>query len=149
MTQIDDPKALAVACAEEMYSTDAAAKQLGISIVNIGPGTAVLSMTVKESMVNGHDICHGGMTFSLADTCFAYACNSDNHAAVAASCTIEYLAPAYLNDVLTATANREHQGGRSGIYDIAVTNQNNQIVALFRGRSARIKRPVLPESPAQ
>lgn len=95
-------------------------------------------MSVRKDMVNGYDICHGGYLFSLADSAFAFACNTHNLSAVAAGARIEFLRPAYLDDKLTAEATQVAQGRRSGVYDAVVTNQNDKIVALFRGNSARI-----------
>lgn len=112
---------------------------LGMQIEAVGPGTAVLSMTVRPDMVNGHQICHGGLIFTLADSTFAFACNSYNRVTVAAGCSIEYLAPARLGDRLTATGQERSLSGRSGVYDIHVTNQDGTLIALFRGKSARIQ----------
>lgn len=130
---------LAEACAEAMYSRDGASQMLGMQIEAVGPGTAVLSMTVRPDMVNGHQICHGGLIFTLADSTFAFACNSYNRVTVAAGCSIEYLAPARLGDRLTATGQERSLSGRSGVYDIQVTNQEGTLIALFRGKSARIQ----------
>ncbi len=130
---------LAEACAEAMYSRDGASQMLGMQIEAVGPGTAVLSMTVRPDMVNGHHICHGGLIFTLADSTFAFACNSYNRVTVAAGCSIEYLAPARLGDRLTATGQERSLSGRSGVYDIHVTNQDGTLIALFRGKSARIQ----------
>ena len=130
---------LAEACAEAMYSRDGASQMLGMQIEAVGPGTAVLSMTVRPDMVNGHQICHGGLIFTLADSTFAFACNSYNRVTVAAGCSIEYLAPARLGDRLTATGQERSLSGRSGVYDIQVTNQDGTLIALFRGKSARIQ----------
>ena len=130
---------LAEACAEAMYSRDGASQMLGMQIEAVGPGTAVLSMTVRPDMVNGHHICHGGLIFTLADSTFAFACNSYNRVTVAAGCSIEYLAPARLGDRLTATGQERSLSGRSGVYDIQVTNQDGTLIALFRGKSARIQ----------
>jgi phenylacetic acid degradation protein PaaD len=103
-------------------------------------------MKVRQDMVNGHGICHGGFIFALADTNFAYACNSFNHKAVAAGVDINFIAPAHLGDTLTAVGSARHQGGRSGIYDIEVTNQDGKMIAVFRGRSTRIKGHFFDES---
>jgi phenylacetic acid degradation protein PaaD len=110
------------------------------------PGGAVVDMPVRQDMVNGHGICHGGFIFALADTNFAYACNSFNHKAVAAGVDINFIAPAHLGDTLTAVGSARHQGGRSGIYDIEVTNQDGKTIAVFRGRSTRIKGHFFDES---
>ncbi len=128
---------LAAQCAEVMWSTDRASQELGMDIQSMGEGRSQITMTVRDSMVNGHDICHGGFIFTLADSAFAFACNSQNQIAVAAGCTIDFIRPASLGDVLTASAQAVHQGKRSGIYDIRVTNQQGKLMATMRGRSAR------------
>jgi acyl-CoA thioesterase len=133
------PQSIAEAASKAMHERDHAAHHLGIEIKQIKTGYAQLSMTVKSTMVNGHDICHGGMIFTLADTAFAHACNSYNFNTVAAGCNIDYLAPAKLHDVLTATAQEQTLVGRTGIYDVVVTDQLNKTIAVFRGKSARIK----------
>ena len=132
-------------CAEHMYENDAASQALGIRITEVHCGRAVAVMAVKDFMLNGHKTCHGGQIFTLADSAFAFACNSQNKAAVALSCTIDFVSPAFEDDILTATAEELHQGGRSGVYQIKITNQNQQLIALFKGNSARIKQSVLPE----
>jgi acyl-CoA thioesterase len=109
-----------------------------MKIEAVAPGTASLSMAVREDMVNGHGICHGGFIFTLADTAFAYACNSQNHNAVAAGARIEFLAPGHLGDRLVAAARQVVQGGRTGVYDVVVSNQEGKQLALFRGNSHRI-----------
>ena len=133
------PEQVATRCAEIMWPDDHAARGLGMKIVAVGPGTATLTMTVRQDMVNSHGTCHGGFIFAVADSTFAYACNSFNHRAVAAGVDINFLAPAHLGDLLTARGQVRHQGGRSGLYDIEVTNQDGKLVAVFRGRAARIK----------
>jgi len=137
---------LAEACAEHMLSQDLASQSLGIAIVKVECGAASATMTVTDSMLNGHQTCHGGMIFTLADSAFAFACNSQNYAAVAAGCTIDFLRPAFKGDLLTAAATQTYQGQRSGIYQVQVTNQDAQLIALFKGNSARIKSSVLPTS---
>jgi acyl-CoA thioesterase len=102
-------------------------------------------MEVKYFMLNGHKTCHSGQIFTLADSAFAFACNSQNQAAVALSCIIDFVNPAFQDDTLTATAEELHQGGRSGVYQIKIAIQNQQLIALFKGNSARIKRSTLPE----
>jgi acyl-CoA thioesterase len=94
-------------------------------------------------MVNGHDVCHGGMTFTLADTAFAYACNAGNHATVASACSIVFPAPARLDDRLTAESREVHQRGRAGVYDTTVTNQDGAVIGIFRGQSMRLQGPVI------
>ena len=134
---------LAQACAEAMYARDTAAREMGIVIDEVGPGYARLSMTVSAQMTNGHAICHGGYIFSLADTAFAYACNSANHNTVASGARIEFLAPAKEADRLVATAREVIQRGRKGIYDVTVTSEPGETLALFRGNSHRINGSVL------
>ena len=136
-------QALAERVAEGMYARDRASQGLGIRIIGVAPGTAELTMTVRGDMVNGHAICHGGFVFTLADSAFAFACNSYNANTVAAGCSIEFLAPSRLGDVLTARARERVLSGRSGIYDVDVTNQDGEPVAVFRGKSARIKGHVI------
>jgi acyl-CoA thioesterase len=133
------PLDIAERCAEIMWPDDHAARGLGMKILAVGPGSATLSMPVRADMVNGHGTCHGGFIFAVADSTFAYACNSFNHRTVAAGVDINFLAPAHLGDLLTASGHARYQGGRSGLYDIEVTNQEGKLVAVFRGRAARIK----------
>jgi acyl-CoA thioesterase len=132
-------QALAERVAEGMYARDRASQGMGIRIVRVAPGEAELTMTVRGDMVNGHAICHGGFVFTLADSAFAYACNSHNANTVAAGCAIEFLASTRLGDVLTARARERVLVGRSGICDVDVTNQDGETVAVFRGKSARIR----------
>ena len=131
--------------AAAMWERDRASKGLGMRIVRIAPGHAELAMTVRSDMVNGHAICHGGLVFTLADSAFAFACNSYNHNTVANGCAIEFLAPAHEGDVLTAVAQEQAQVGRNGVYDVEVRNQAGTIIALFRGKSTRIKGHVVEE----
>jgi acyl-CoA thioesterase len=133
------PQEIAQRCADIMWPDDHAARGLGMEIIAVGPGTARLAMSVRADMVNGHGTCHGGFIFALADSTFAYACNGDNHRAVAAGADINFVAPAHLGDRLTADGQARHQGGRSGVYDIEVCNQAGRLIAVFRGRSSRIK----------
>jgi acyl-CoA thioesterase len=121
-----------------MFAKDRASRTLGLALEEIGPGYARMSMQVREDMVNGHAICHGGFIFTLADSTFAFACNSHNHVTVAQGATIEFLAPGKLGDVLTAIGEERHMAGKTGIYDIRVSNQDGRSVALFRGKSFRI-----------
>jgi acyl-CoA thioesterase len=122
-----------------MWSRDHVAQGLGMTLAHVQPGAARLNMQVRQDMVNGHAICHGGMLFTLADTAFAYACNSYNQNTVASACSIDFLAPAHLGDTLVAEAAERALGGRSGVYDVTVTTAAGKTVALFRGKSARIK----------
>ena len=137
---------LAEAVGREMYRRDRTSHFLRIALDEIRPGYARMSLTVTDDMVNGHGMCHGGFIFTLADSAFAYSCNSHNHNAVASGCTIEYLAPAQVGDVLTATAEERALAGRSGIYDIEVSNQAGKRIALFRGKSHRIQGELVKSS---
>ncbi|HEX8986694.1 MAG TPA: hydroxyphenylacetyl-CoA thioesterase PaaI [Rhodocyclaceae bacterium] len=133
------PDEIARRCADMMWPDDHAARGLGIEIAAVAAGSATLRMKVRQDMVNSHGTCHGGFIFALADSAFAYACNSYNHYAVAAGVDINFLAPAHLDEVLTAVGQVRHQGGRSGVYDVEVSNPEGKLVAVFRGRAARIK----------
>jgi acyl-CoA thioesterase len=147
MTMKRDEGALAARVGERMFEADRATREfMGMQLVSCEPGRAVLRMMVREAMLNGHDICHGGMIFTLADSTFAYACNSRNHATVAAGCSIEFLQPAHLGDVLTCEGREQVLQGRHGVYDMQVTNQHGQVVALFRGKSTQIKGHVIAEA---
>lgn len=141
-----DTLALAKAAAEVMWREDNASKWLGMKIEEVRPGYARLSMTVTANMVNGHNLCHGGLIFTLADSTFAFACNSHNQRAVAAGCAIEFLAPAFLGDVLTAEGVEQALRGRTGVYDMKVTNQKSELIAVFRGKSATIKGLLVEET---
>jgi len=134
-----DAQALAQAVGKTMFAADAASQGLGMTLEEIAPGYARLSMSVRPDMLNGHKMCHGGFIFALADSAFAFACNAHNQNTVASGCTIDFLAPGMENDRLTAVAQERSLAGRTGVYDIAVTNQDGRQVALFRGRSYRIK----------
>lgn len=142
-----DAQAVAEAAARVMMQSDRAARRLGIHVVEIAPGRSVLRMIVRREMLNGHDMGHGGLTFTLADTALAYACNSYNQNAVAQSTQITFLRPTAEADVLTATAEEVSLTRRTGIYDVAVTNQRGQKVAVFRGQTATIKGSLVPDMP--
>ena len=131
-------KTLANAVAKVMQEADACALQLGIEVLEVSPGSARVCMRVRPEMLNGIQIAHGGMIFTLADATFAFACNSRNERTVAAACLIDFLIPAHLNDVLTATALEQSLAGRHGIYDVRIENQRGETVALFRGKSTRV-----------
>jgi acyl-CoA thioesterase len=133
--------------ADAMYARDHTAHALGITIEHIGPGTATLTMQVRQDMVNGHNICHGGYMALLCDSAFAFACNSYNANTVASGFSIELLAPAQLGDTLTAVAVEQALRGRSGVYDVTLTNQRGDVIALFRGKSARISGEVIAGKP--
>lgn len=143
MAETNDAQRIAEAVGRGMYERDHCAQAHGIELVEIAPGYARMTMTVRKDMVNGHDIGHGGMTFTLADTAFAYACNAANEVTVAAGCSIVFPAPAKLGDRLTAECREVHRRGRSGVYDVTVINQDDSIVGLFRGQSARLKGSVV------
>ncbi|MBV6273486.1 hydroxyphenylacetyl-CoA thioesterase PaaI [Alcaligenaceae bacterium CGII-47] len=139
-----DAAALAQATATAMWSRDRTAHALGMQIAHIASGTATLRMSVRQDMLNGHNICHGGMIFTLADTAFAYACNSYNHNTVASACHIDFLAPAREGDTLEAHAVEQSLSGRTGVYDITVRHADSQkVIALFRGKSYRIQGAVI------
>jgi len=133
-----DAQQMAQACADAMWAEDRASQGLGMVVSDIAPGVATLTMSVREDMVNGHGICHGGFIFTLADSAFAFSCNSENFNTVAAGARVEFLAPGRLGDELTATARQVSQGGRTGVYDVVVSNQEGRTLALFRGNSHRI-----------
>jgi acyl-CoA thioesterase len=137
------PDDLARACAEAMWKEDDASKGLGMEIVTIGPGRAVLAMTVKPHMVNGHGIAHGGFIFTLADSAFAFACNTHNDRTVAAEGNITFIKPGKLGDRLVASAREISRSGRSGIYDVHVT-ADAAVIAEFRGHSRTIAGTWLP-----
>lgn len=138
------PDELAKACAETMWSNDDASRGLGMEIVRIAQGEAVLSMTVRADMLNGQKICHGGFMFTLADSAFAFACNGYNQFTVAQRCSIDFLAPVFEGDLLTAYAEERTRKGRSGIYDVRVKNQRGEVVAEMRGNSRTVKGEHLP-----
>lgn len=133
------PQEIAEACARAMYAEDTTSQNLGIEIAQVRPGFARLSMRIGKQLTNGHGLCHGGYIFILADTAFAYACNTYDQRAVASGASIEFIAPAHAGDTLEAVGEERLHTGRRGIYDIRVTNQSGELVALFRGRSATIK----------
>lgn len=130
-----DAQALAEAVAAAMLANDRATTSLGMLLIQITPGAARLRMTVLEHMLNGHATCHGGLIATLADSAFAFACNSYNETTVAAGFDVNFIAPAKLNDVLTATASEVSRSGRTGVYDVVVCNQHQERIAVFRGRS--------------
>ncbi|WP_197338852.1 hydroxyphenylacetyl-CoA thioesterase PaaI [Ralstonia solanacearum] len=143
-TALPDAQALAEAACRSMYDADACTRWLDMRVESVGPGHARLSMAVRPEFLNGHLTCHGGLIFTLADSAFAFACNSHNHNTVAAGCNIEFLRPVHGGDVLTAEAEEQVLSGRHGIYDVRVTNQAGEVVAMFRGKSAQIRGHVIP-----
>jgi acyl-CoA thioesterase len=134
---------LATLVGEAMWARDRAPQMLGMRLLSITPGRARLEMVVREDMTNGHAICHGGLIFTLADTAFAYACNSGNHNTVASACHVDFLAPAKIGDSLIAEAVEQVLRGRSGVYDVTVSRADGEVIALFRGKSARISGAVV------
>ena len=132
------PEARARKCAEVMFAQDSASAGLGMTIDDVTPGGAVLSMSVRPDMLNGHGICHGGFIFTLADSAFAFACNSYNTSAVAQHNSITYLTPGRIGETLTATAHEVALAGRSGIYDVLITGEDGRPIAQFRGHSRQI-----------
>lgn len=140
LTELQD---IADATSQSMYGRDQAAQGLGILIIQMKPGYAKVVMQVRQDMLNGHQTCHGGFIFALADTAFAYSCNSHNRNTVASGCVIDFLAPAFVGDVLTAEAQEISRTGRTGVYDTLIKNQDAKSIALFRGRSYEIKGEVL------
>jgi acyl-CoA thioesterase len=132
------PQQIADAVGVGMMEKDRASKGLGLSVTQISPGAATLTMTVRLDMLNGFDICHGGFITLLADSAFAFACNSYNALTVASSLNVDFIESARLNDLLTADAIEVSQRGRTGVYDVAVRNQNGVLIAMFRGRSHRM-----------
>jgi acyl-CoA thioesterase len=137
---------LAKQVGETLFAADPASKDtLGMEFLSCEPGCAIIRMEVKELHLNGHKICHGGFIFTLADTTFAFACNSYNKKTVVSSCSIEFLKSAQLGDVLTCVGQEQTLSGRHGIYDMKVTNQKGEVIAMLRGKSAQIQGTVIPE----
>jgi acyl-CoA thioesterase len=139
------PDDLARACAEAMWAEDDASQGLGMAIVAVGPGQATLTMTVLPHMVNGQRIAHGGFIFTLADSAFAFACNTYNERTVAAQGNITFIRPGKLGDRLVASAREVSRSGRSGIYDVRVTTAD-EVIAEFRGHSRTVTGTWLPSS---
>ncbi len=141
---MNDDIELAKACADAMYANDAASQGLGIEVVESTPGRAKLTMTVRHEFTNGHEICHGGYIFMFADSAFAYACNNQNRNTVASAASIEFIGPAFTGDRLTAIAHERIRGSKIGVYDVEVFNQDDKLLALFRGDSYEIRGQVIP-----
>lgn len=134
-----DPQAVAEAVRSGMFARDQASRALGMQIEAVGPGYARVTMTVRADMLNGFAICHGGIITTLADTAFAFACNSYNALTVASGIVVDFMAPAHEGDRLLAEGREVSRSGSTGVYDIAVTNQHGKLVAMLRGRSHTIK----------
>jgi acyl-CoA thioesterase len=142
-----DPLDVARRCADAMYAADEASRRAGVTVADVSPGRAVARMTVRSDMINGHDICHGGYVFLLADTAFAFACNTYDAVTVAQACDIVFVEPGRLGDELVATAVERLRSGRTGIYDITVRRAaDDAVVAEFRGRSRTINGTILGAS---
>lgn len=137
-----DELAIAKQCEATMWETDIAVRSLEISVEVTGVGEACATLEIRPEMLNGHDVCHGGYLFTLADSAFAYACNSHNKVTMAAGASIEFLRPAKLGDRIVATATERHRGGRTGTYDVSLKNQDGEQIALFRGRSYSTREPL-------
>ena len=137
----DAAQSLAERSAAAMYANDRASQALGMRLVEVRPGYAKLSMVVRDDMLNGHAVCHGGLIFSLADSAFAFSCNSHGGVVVAAAASIDFLSPARGGSELTAVAVERWRSKRSGIYEVTVANQDGDTVALFRGRSHQVREP--------
>ena len=141
-----EAQSLAERVAAEMFARDRASQAMGMHISKVSPGRAELTMTVRADMLNGHATCHGGFIFTLADSAFAFACNSANLTTVASGCSIDFVTPAREDDVLTAIGQERSLSGRTGVYDIEVRNQHGETVALFRGKSHRVKGHIIAEA---
>ncbi|WP_166361693.1 hydroxyphenylacetyl-CoA thioesterase PaaI [Pseudomonas akapageensis] len=142
---MNDAMNLASRCAQSLFDRDQASQRMGMRLLAAGPGTARVAMAVREDMLQGHGTCHGGYLFALADSAFAFACNSYNDATVAIGCSIDYVAPAYLDDTLTAECIEQSRSGRTGNYDVRIANQQGQLIALFHGKSYKVRGTVLAQ----
>lgn len=140
---VPDAQRVAELCAHALFAADEASRNLGMRIEEVRPGFARLRMTVRSDMVNGHGMCHGGIVFAFADSAFAVACNTYNAVTVAAAASIDFLAAARVDDELTAEARELWRSKRSGIYEISISNQRGETLALFRGRSHCTGGPIL------
>lgn len=141
-----DPHDVARRCADAMYAADVASQRLGITISGVAPGRATATMPITADMLNGHGICHGGYVFTLADTAFAFACNTYDERTVAAGGDITFLEPVRADTELVAEAIELARRGRSGLYDVTVRTAGGRVVAEFRGRSRSLGEPLLPSS---
>ena len=141
-----DPQTIAQACADKMWQDDRASQGLGMTLQRIAPGEAMISMPVRKDMTNGHGICHGGFIFTLADSTFAFACNTYDQRTVAHQCAVTFLAPVREGETLTAHAVERNRAGRGGIYDVTVRDSSNHVVAEFRGHSRTISGNLLDSS---
>jgi acyl-CoA thioesterase len=137
----DDAVHRARAAVRSLFLADLASQSLGIEIIDVAPGRVQIAMTVRPDMVNGYGMCHGGIVFAFADSAFAFACNSHGDPMVAAGASIDFLAPTPRGERVTATATEVSRSARHGIYDVAVTDSNRQVLAQFRGRCSRLRGP--------
>ncbi len=140
-----DAMRLASACAQAMFERDSASQGMGMRLLAAAPGTACVGMSVRADMIQGHGTCHGGYLFALADSAFALACNSYNEATVAMGCSIDYVAAARLGDTLNAECIEQSRSGRTGNYDVRIENQRGELIALFHGKSYKVRGPVLAQ----
>ena len=136
---------LASDCAKALFSRDNASQAMGMRLLSAGPGCARIGMNVRADMIQGHGTCHGGYLFALADSAFALACNSYNEATVAIGCSIDYITPARQGDTLNADCTEQSRSGRTGNYDVRIENQLGQLIALFHGKSYKVRGAVLPQ----
>ncbi|WP_437880679.1 hydroxyphenylacetyl-CoA thioesterase PaaI [Pseudomonas sp. LRF_L74] len=136
---------LAEACASTLYERDTASRALGMQLLSVAPGKATLSMPVRADMLQGVGTCHGGYLFALADSAFAFACNTYDRITVAIGCSIDYVAPGHAGDLLTATAIEQSRSGRTGNYDVRIENQQGQLIALFHGKSYQVRGTLLDQ----
>ncbi|WP_321397203.1 hydroxyphenylacetyl-CoA thioesterase PaaI [Emcibacter sp.] len=144
----ESPLSFARQVADAMYAKDVAAQNMGIKLSKISPGYAVMTMLVSDKMLNGHAICHGGYIFALADTAFAFACNTANITTVTLANNITFLAPAKEGDMLTAVAEVQNQAGRTGLCDVIISNQEGTKIAMVRGNSYRLKSKIVEGMPS-
>lgn len=142
--QQSNAEKLARACADAMWTSDNASRALGMELVDVGAGRATMAMTITDNMTNGHGMCHGGYIFTLADSAFAFACNSHNQNAVAQHCSVTFIRPGKRGDRMMAMAVERSRSARSGIYDITVTGGDGKVIAEFRGHSRVIEGQLVP-----
>ncbi|MGL5522957.1 MAG: hydroxyphenylacetyl-CoA thioesterase PaaI [Aeromonas veronii] len=140
-----DAMNLANDCATSMFNRDKASQGMGMRLLSVTPGCASVSMNVGPHMIQAVGTCHGGYLFALADSSFAFACNSYNEVTVAIGCSIDYIAPAHLGDTLTADCTEQSRSGRTGNYDVRITNQQGKLIALFHGKSYKVRGTVLAQ----
>jgi acyl-CoA thioesterase len=136
-------QSLAEQCVEKLYAHDNASRFLGMEVASVRPGNVTVTMTVRDDMVNGHDLCHGGFIFALADTSFAFAANSHNESVLPMNCAIDFVRPAFKGEKLTAKAEERSKGRTTGVYDVTVTNEDEKVVAHFRARSSSRGEPLI------